>query len=620
MENLNILKSFIEENDIEKAYEFIINKEDEYLYDSTYLNLKGMFCFKIQEYEIAINSYKKSIQLDETYLDSYFNLSYVYRVLGENIKAALYSGIALRYTDDEEFKTDIYSLYEQEDLYEQYKLLIDDIKNNESINCYNCTLFRHITNVYKDISEEFLELANKNNLDENWVYIKDDFAITNKEILTIDNYIERQEELNLTAIVLYDIKYIEFIRELAMKGLKSCSILAPTSINNVVLVEVTEDDMNSLRNKDYEVTVTLNLFNAADGNVFAMIKHMPEKYKGKYKLNIIKGRDVYSLENMVKVPLISSVTVGGFNTFDSYSNHTYNIEVGHGSIGFKSCGLMDKKHKGFSFTPDTYKNVAKVFVISQMEMLLLSSFSAIPENKYEITGNPRTDMLLESDGREKLEYLLDRDLNGKKIVFNMPTFRIHENSGLTNGDLITDGIKIKNFDYVKFDKFLKEQNTILISKVHHAEERLVTSKMKKYQLENIIFISNNDLENKELNLYEVLNCCDILITDYSSIYGDFLFMDKSIIFTNYDIEQYRNERGIILEPYDYWTAGPKVKNQEDLELEIVKCLKDKNYYKEKRAELREVFYKYQDSNSTLRAWDHIDKVLNEKYNISCSGI
>ena len=89
-------------------------------------------------------------------------------------------------------------------------------------------------------------------------------------------------------------------------------------------------------------------------------------------------------------------------------------------------------------------------------------------------------------------------------------------------------------------------------------------------------------------------------------------MDKQVIFTNYDIEQYRAERGLSLEPYDFWTAGPKVKTQEQLELEVIKCLNNKNYYKEKRAELRDVFYKYKDSNSTLRVWNHIDKVLSKK--------
>ena len=86
-------------------------------------------------------------------------------------------------------------------------------------------------------------------------------------------------------------------------------------------------------------------------------------------------------------------------------------------------------------------------------------------------------------------------------------------------------------------------------------------------------------------------------------------MNKPIVFVNTDIEEYREERGISLEPYDFWTAGPKVQTQDGLEKELLKSLLDESYYKQKREELRDVFYEFKDSNSTLRVWEHIDKVF-----------
>lgn len=614
METLNKIQNYIVNNDIENAYKYIIENEKKYISNYIYWNLRGMLCFKIGEYDIAITCYKKSININENNLDAYFNLVYIYILIGEKIKSVLYSAIALRYTDDIDFINDINSLYNEERLSEQYKDLLEDIKSNLSINCNNFSLFRYIASKFNNIDEEFIQLGDRSNIDENWLYIQDNYAISNKEILIIDDYINKQNDLNLKVIVPYNKDYISIIKDIASKGIKECNIAVPTNNSKLVLVNINKEEMHSLKNKDNEITVTLNLFNAADANVYAMIKYMPEKYKNKYKLNVINGRDVFNIDNLVKVPLLSSVTVSGFNTFTSYPKYIYNIDVGHASVIMKNCGILDKKHKNFGFTPKEYESIDKVCITSEMNMLIQSAFSAIPENKYEITGNPRTDILMLSDGRKNLEKLLDRDLKDKKIIFNMPTFHVHENSGVINGEPINEGIKIKNFNYAKFDKLLEEHNTILISKVHHAEERLITSKMKGYKLKNILFLSNNDLEEKNLNLYEVLNCADILITDYSSIYGDFLFMDKQVIFTNYDIEQYRAERGLSLEPYDFWTAGPKVRTQEQLESEVVKCLYDENYYKEKRHELRDVFYKYKDSNSTLRVWNHIDKVLSNKKN------
>lgn len=83
-------------------------------------------------------------------------------------------------------------------------------------------------------------------------------------------------------------------------------------------------------------------------------------------------------------------------------------------------------------------------------------------------------------------------------------------------------------------------------------------------------------------------------------------MDKPIIFVNSDIEEYRRERGLALEPYEFWTAGPKVQSQQRLEEEILKYKFNHNYYKEHRDKLLPVFFKHIDRNSVRRTWDVID--------------
>ncbi len=59
------------------------------------------------------------------------------------------------------------------------------------------------------------------------------------------------------------------------------------------------------------------------------------------------------------------------------------------------------------------------------------------------------------------------------------------NSGIVNGEKFDDSIKINGFDYVKFNKFLKDNNAICISKVHHAEERLIPKSMESLKLQKI---------------------------------------------------------------------------------------------------------------------------------------
>lgn len=611
MDIINKIQQLIIGNKIEQAFEMIIENENKFLNNSKYWNLKGMLCYKIQEYNLAINCYIKSIDIECDLLDSYFNLIYIYKLMGEKMKAALYSGVALKHTDDINFENELISIFEDDVLVCEYINLIKEVKHNDKIKYQNLSFIKYLATMFNDIDEEYINNIYKNNIDKTWAFVKGGYILTNKEIVSTEDFIKLKGNLQFNVMIKYDADYINVTRDIAKKGINNCFIIVE---NNRAweLIEIDSKDMEHLKNEDYKRTITLNKFNAADSNVYALIKYIPKKYKEKYKLNVIKGRDVLSLENIVKVPLISSVTISGFNTFTNYPKFTYNIDVGHAGIIMKNCGLMDKKYKNFSFTPQEYKQIDKVCVSSHMSMFIQSAFSSIPEDKYEITGNPRTDTLMLSNGRINLEKLLNKNLENKKIIFNMPTFHIHENSGVVNGEKFDDSIKINGFDYIKFNKFLKENNAICISKVHHAEERLITKSMENLKLENLLFVSNKELDEKNLDLYEILNCADILITDYSSIYGDFVFMNKPCIFVNADIDKYREERGISLEPYDFWTAGPKVQTQNKLELEIGKYLNENDDYKQKREELRDVFYKYKDDQSSLRVWDHIDTVLSKK--------
>ncbi len=59
--------------------------------------------------------------------------------------------------------------------------------------------------------------------------------------------------------------------------------------------------------------------------------------------------------------------------------------------------------------------------------------------------------------------------------------------------------------------------------------------------DNLHILEDNYLRDKRLDLYEVVNAADLLITDYSSIYFDYLLLDRPIIFTPLDLEEYRKK-------------------------------------------------------------------------------
>lgn len=69
----------------------------------------------------------------------------------------------------------------------------------------------------------------------------------------------------------------------------------------------------------------------------------------------------------------------------------------------------------------------------------------------------------------------------------------------------------------------------------------------------------------EADVYTFLDQLDILMTDYSSIYFDFLLWNRPILFFPYDLEYYRDEdRGLIFD-YEEFTPGPKAYSIEELQ-------------------------------------------------------
>lgn len=83
-------------------------------------------------------------------------------------------------------------------------------------------------------------------------------------------------------------------------------------------------------------------------------------------------------------------------------------------------------------------------------------------------------------------------------------------------------------------------------------------------------------------IMDYLPAFDKLITDYSSIYLDFLCMDKPVAFLHYDFDQYKSKVGFSLE-YDEITPGPKLHNQEEL---IDFIISEEDSYIEERSQIR----------------------------------
>ena len=102
---------------------------------------------------------------------------------------------------------------------------------------------------------------------------------------------------------------------------------------------------------------------------------------------------------------------------------------------------------------------------------------------------------------------------------------------------------------------------------------------------NIIDITAENCESQEL-----LDAADVLITDYSSCYIDFLLLNRPIIFYNYDMEAYQsNDRKLYFE-YNEVTPGAKCSNAKALYDELVAIFNGDDKYLTDRQRVCDLFY------------------------------
>ena len=276
------------------------------------------------------------------------------------------------------------------------------------------------------------------------------------------------------------------------------------------------------------------------------------------------------------------------------------IDLWHG-IPMKGMNLMDSGE----LYPKPLAYIDYFNVCSNFEKTILNSCFGMKQKKYTVLGSARNDYLF-NDKNSVVKTLLNINKNAKLICF-LPTYRDQFNG---NYKSFVSKLTFDKFNLSQFNLFLKKNNFFVILKYHPNDKNLLENQLRNKKLSNFRLLSEGFLKTKDLELYELLGCSDLLITDYSSVYLDYLLTEKPIIFIPTKIEEYKKNRGFLLEPYDFWTPGPKCLNQMTLEKEILLCLKSKNYYLAQRLELKDVFHKYKDNKSTKRIVDFIISKIN----------
>lgn len=256
-------------------------------------------------------------------------------------------------------------------------------------------------------------------------------------------------------------------------------------------------------------------------------------------------------------------------SFDTSGGATI-INLWHG-VGIKKMGAINNfENEDLAYKRGKFRRIFNMGYLALRPTYLLSTsammnkhfsqcFELKPQQLIEAMY-PRCQFMLQSS-QSIIEYLhnigdvdtlnlLERFKHYEKVILYMPTWR----------DSNVDIFDASGFDFKRLDSVLNEKNYFFVLKLH-PNTPLDVAMLK--ECKNVIALNN------QLDLYPILPFTSMLITDYSSIYYDYLLLEnKEIMLFPYDEKEYiANCRDFAFD-YSKYTPGVRAYSFQEM-LQII---------------------------------------------------
>ncbi|MCL2016786.1 MAG: CDP-glycerol glycerophosphotransferase family protein [Defluviitaleaceae bacterium] len=158
----------------------------------------------------------------------------------------------------------------------------------------------------------------------------------------------------------------------------------------------------------------------------------------------------------------------------------------------------------------------------------------IYSGKFLLSGSPRNDILFDEKNREQVKNKLN--LANKQVIGYMPTYRGSYMKTTTNLEKRRDHVELMLEHFAQLDSQLTDNQVMLVN-LHH----LAATDIDFSQYNRIKYFPS------DFSTYEIMNACDILVTDYSSVMYDFAITRRKVVLFVYDLEEYIAERDCYVE-------------------------------------------------------------------------
>lgn len=287
-------------------------------------------------------------------------------------------------------------------------------------------------------------------------------------------------------------------------------------------------------------------------NMAALQKRMLERGIDKQFEIVYRYRNVFVKKQSLKewIKDFREIALSDYIFIDDYApifnfitpvEGTTLTQLWHAGVGFKSVGYA---RFGLNASPDPYASGHRKYTYALVGNAglrdIYSEVFGIEKEALLATGMPRLDHFLDQDSIEEARrdlYSRYPQLKSGRVILFAPTFR-------------GAGQRTANYPYRFFDmealyKMCEETNSLFIFEMHHFIKKLPVIEER---------FSDRILDLSCENLNSLFHVSDVLVTDYSSCFYDYLLLKKPVVFFTPDREVYSATRGV-QRPIDEMAPG-----------------------------------------------------------------
>ena len=235
-----------------------------------------------------------------------------------------------------------------------------------------------------------------------------------------------------------------------------------------------------------------------------------------------------------------------------------------------------------------FANVRSTFAVAGTELWGRQRpvYFGVSEDGVLVTGHPRVDQFARPPGDDTMREL---GLNPRNpLVLWMPTYRRTEYRGRRMATVRnwTDAEELSQTGSVR--RIAQQMAEVALGLGVTVAVKPHPLDADNYAALGLPVVNSEDLRRGRITLYQLMGRSDGLVTDYSSVWTDYLAMDRPIGFYCPDLDEYEANRGLNVEGYPDLIPGPLLGSVSDFEHFLRECLSESSESRDRRARSKEL--------------------------------